>query len=185
MIEPIIVFDHVGKVYPLYHNITGGIKNILLHLPRALKQIRDSKFEALKDISFEVSKGEVLGIIGRNGSGKSTTLGLAAGVLKPSRGRVIVRGRISPLLELGGGFHSDLTGRENILLNGVLLGLTRAEVKEKLREIIEFSGLGEFIEQPIRTYSSGMLARPWMEDMLTIDPPPLLIISGTQYLETR
>ena len=175
MSDPIIIFDHVGKVYPLYHNLTGGLKNILLHLPKALKQIRDSRFEALKDISFEVSRGEVLGIIGRNGSGKSTTLGLAAGVLKPSRGRVTVRGRISPLLELGGGFHSDLTGRENILLNGVLLGLTRAEVKKKLGEIIEFSGLGEFIEQPIRTYSSGMLARLGFSVVASLDPEILLI----------
>ena len=175
MSEPIIIFDHVGKSYPLYHNITGGVKNFLFHLPKAIKQIRDSKFEALKDLSFEVCRGEVLGIIGRNGSGKSTTLGLAAGVLKPSRGLVTVRGRVSPLLELGGGFHSDLTGRENIMLNGVLLGLKRAEVKRKLNEIIEFSELGEFIEQPVRTYSSGMLARLGFSVVAALDPEILLI----------
>jgi lipopolysaccharide transport system ATP-binding protein len=172
MSEPIIIFDHVGKVYPLYHDITGGVKNLLFHLPKAIRQIRDSKFEALRDLSL---RGEVLGIIGRNGSGKSTTLGLAAGVLKPTRGRVTVKGRVSPLLELGGGFHSDLTGRENIMLNGVLLGLRRADVKRKLNEIIEFSELGDFIDQPVRTYSSGMLARLGFSVVAALDPEILLI----------
>lgn len=137
--------------------------------------MRNTRYEALLDISFEVYKGETFGIIGRNGAGKSTALGLIAGVLKPSKGRVIVNGRISPLLELGAGFHFELTGRENIMLNGVLLGLTRAEVKKKIDEIIEFSELGAFIDQPIRTYSSGMLARLGFSVVSSLDPEILLI----------
>ena len=175
MSEPVIIFDHVSKSYPLYHHITGGIKNFLFHLPKALSSIKNSKYEVLKDISFEVYKGETLGIIGRNGVGKSTTLGLIAGVLKPSKGKVTVKGRISPLLELGGGFHQELTGKENIMLNGVLLGLTRNEVKRKLDEIIEFSELGDFIYQPIRTYSSGMYARLGFSVIAHLDPEILLI----------
>jgi lipopolysaccharide transport system ATP-binding protein len=175
MREPVIIFDKVSKSYPLYHHIISGIKNFLFHLPKAVSSIKNSSFEALHNISFEVSKGETFGIIGRNGAGKSTTLGLIAGVLKPSKGRIIVRGKISPLLELGGGFHPELTGRENIMLNGVLLGLTRAEVKRKMNEIIEFSELGEFIGQPTRVYSSGMLARLGFSVVAHLDPEILLI----------
>lgn len=175
MSEPVIVFDNVSKSYPLYHHVTGGIKNFLFNLPKAVRSIRDSHFEALKEISFEVQRGEVLGIIGRNGAGKSTTLGLIAGVLKPTSGRVVVRGRISPLLELGAGFHPELTGRENIMLNGVLLGLTREVVRSRLDEIIEFSDLGDFIEHPIRVYSTGMIARLGFSVVACLDPEILLI----------
>jgi len=175
MSESIILFDNVSKSYPLYHHITGGIKNFLFHLPKAVSSMKNSRFEALRDISFEVSKGETLGIIGRNGAGKSTTLGLIAGVLKPSKGRIIVKGRISPLLELGAGFHHELTGRENVMLNGVLMGLTRTEVSRKMNEIIEFSELRDFIDQPIRVYSSGMLARLGFSVVAHLDPEILLI----------
>jgi lipopolysaccharide transport system ATP-binding protein len=175
MSEPVIIFDNVSKSYPLYHHITGGIKNFLFHPLKAVHTMKNSRFEALRDISFEVLKGESLGIIGRNGTGKSTTLGLIAGVLKPSKGMVIVKGRISPLLELGAGFHPELTGRENIMLNGVLMGLTRAEVLKKMAEIIEFSELGEFIDQPIRVYSSGMLARLGFSVVSSLGPDILLI----------
>jgi lipopolysaccharide transport system ATP-binding protein len=175
MNEPVIIFDHVSKSYPLYHHFTGGIKNFLFNLPKALSSMKHSRYEVLKDISFEVYKGETLGIIGRNGVGKSTTLGLIAGVLKPTKGKVTVKGKISPLLELGGGFHPELTGRENIMLNGVLLGLTRDEVKRRMEEIIEFSELGNFIYQPIRTYSSGMYARLGFSVIAHLDPEILLI----------
>ncbi|MBI3601152.1 MAG: ABC transporter ATP-binding protein [Nitrospinae bacterium] len=175
MREPAIIFENVSKSYPSYHHVIGGFKNFLLNMPEALSSIRRRRYEALKDISFDVYKGETLGIIGRNGAGKSTTLGLIAGVLKPSKGNVIVKGRISPLLELGAGFHPELSGRENVILNGVLMGLTRAEVMKKIDEIIEFSELGEFIEQPIRTYSSGMLARLGFSVVAHLDPDILLI----------
>jgi lipopolysaccharide transport system ATP-binding protein len=175
MSEPVIIFDNVSKDYPLYHHFTGGFKNFLFHLPKTIHSIRNSRYEALKHMSFEVYKGEVLGIIGRNGAGKSTTLGLIAGVLKPSKGRVVVKGKISPLLELGGGFHPELTGKENIMLNGVLLGLTRSEISQKMEEIIAFSELGDFVNQPIRTYSSGMLARLGFSVITHLDPEILLI----------
>lgn len=175
MREPIIIFDNVSKSYPLYHHITVGIKNFLLHLPKAVSQIKNSSFEALKDISFEIYKSETLGIIGKNGVGKSTMLGLIAGVLKPSEGKVLVKGRTSPLLELGAGFHPELTGRENIMLNGVLMGLTRAEVLKKMDEIIKFSELGDFIGQPVRVFSSGMLARLGFSVVAHLDPEILLI----------
>jgi lipopolysaccharide transport system ATP-binding protein len=175
MSELMIVFDRVSKSYPLYHHIIGGFKNFLFNLPKAVSSIKNSSFEALRNISFEVYKGETFGIIGRNGAGKSTTLGLIAGVLKPSKGKVIVKGRVSSLLELGAGFHPELTGRENIMLNGVLMGLTRAEVLKNMDVIIEFSELGEFIEQPIRVYSSGMLARLGFSVVSSLNPEILLI----------
>ena len=124
MNEPVIKFEDVSKAYPLYHHITGGIKNLFFHPTQVVNSLKHLKFQALKDISFDVKKGETFGIIGKNGAGKSTILGLIAGVLKASTGRVMVRGRISPLLELGAGFHPDLTGRENVVLKGILIGLT-------------------------------------------------------------
>ena len=175
MKDPVVIVDNLSKNYPLYHHIVGSFKDFLFHASKSLALFRKSSFEALRNISFEVSKGEALGIIGRNGAGKSTLLGLIAGVLKPTEGRVVVNARISPLLELGGGFHPDLTGRENILLNGVLLGMTRGEVKTKMARIVEFSELGDFIDQPIRTYSSGMLARLGFSIIAHLDPELLLI----------
>ena len=148
---------------------------MLFDLPQFFQSAKDRRFEALRDISFDVYRGENFGIIGRNGAGKSTTLGLIAGVLRPDSGRITVRGRISPLLTLGAGFSQDLTGRENIVLNGVLLGLTRRQVLEKLEEIVEFSELNEFIDRPIRVYSSGMLARLGFSVVAHLDPEILII----------
>ena len=175
MSQPVVTFDEVSKSYPLYHHITGGFKNFLFNLPRALKALRTTRMQALRNLSFEVNKGETLGIIGRNGAGKSTTLGLIAGVLRPSQGRISVRGRVSPLLELGAGFHHELTGRENIILNGVLLGLSRREVAKKMDQIIDFSELGQYIDQPIRTFSTGMLARLGFSVVAHLEPDILLI----------
>jgi len=175
MREPVIIFENLSKRYPLYYPVTGGIKNFLFHLPKWIRSLKNSKFEVLHDISFQIFKGEAFGIIGKNGAGKSTALGLIAGVLKPSTGKVIVKGRIAPLLELGAGFHPELTGRENIILNGVLLGLTRAEVLARMAGIIDFSELKDFIDQPIRIYSSGMLARLGFSVIASLDPEILLI----------
>ena len=159
----------------MYHHFSGGLKNLLLDFPTAFKSMRKSSFTALKYISFEVFAGETIGVIGINGAGKSTILGLLAGVLKPSSGQVIIDGRIAPLLELGAGFHPELSGRENILLNGILLGMLKREVEEKSDAIIEFSELEEFIDQPIRTYSSGMLARLGFSVAVHCDPDILLV----------
>lgn len=170
-----VEFTNVHKVYPLYHHITGGLKNLIFNLPKAIKEMKKLNYVALEDISFTINSGECVAFIGKNGSGKSTTLGLIAEVLKPNKGKVKVNGRVSPLLELGGGFHPELTGLENIKLNGVLLGLSRVQVKERLKDIIEFSELGDFINQPIRTYSSGMLARLGFSVVAHLDPEILLI----------
>ncbi len=174
MREPVISFQNVYKSYPLYGHIRG-IKNFLFDFPRSLKSMKDESFEALQDISFEVYEGENFGIIGHNGAGKSTTLGLIAGVLRPNRGIVEVRRRVSPLLSLGAGFHPELTGRENIELNGVLMGLTRREIRLKMDEIIEFSEIGDFINRPVRVYSSGMMARIGFSVVAHLDPEILLI----------
>lgn len=175
MTSPIVELNHVYKSYPHYGHLSGGIKNFIFNLPKYWKEIRSKRFEALNDVSFQIARGECVAIVGRNGSGKSTTLGMIAGVLKPNAGSVTVGGRVSPLLELGGGFHPELSGLENIRLNGVLLGLTRAQVQEKLDQIIEFSELGSFIHQPIRTYSSGMVARLGFSIVAHLDPEILLI----------
>jgi lipopolysaccharide transport system ATP-binding protein len=152
-----------------------GLKASLLHFPDTLRSFKRDRFMALDDVSFEVRRGESVGLIGANGSGKSTTLALIAGVLRPQVGAIEVQGRVRPLLELGAGFHSELTGRENILLNGVLLGLTRREVLARMEEIIAFSELESFLDQPIRTYSSGMYARLGFSVAVHLDPEILLI----------
>lgn len=172
--ETAVRFENVWKSYPSYTRLTGGIKSFLFNLPQAVRELR-SRRTVLEDVSLEIKKGETFGFIGRNGAGKSTTLGLIAGVLSPENGRVEVNGRVSPLLELGAGFHPELTGRENIMLNGVLLGLTKEEVLEHEHEIIEFSELGNFIEQPVRTYSSGMYAKLGFSVISILKPEILLV----------
>lgn len=175
MSETAIEFHKVYKSYPMYAAVKGGIKNFLFNAPKAIRAFRSGRFEALRDISFEIQRGESVGFVGNNGAGKSTILGLMAGVLKATSGHVSVSGSISPLLELGGGFHPELSGKENILLNGVLLGLNKTEVSSKMDEIIEFSELLEFIDQPIRTYSSGMLARLGFSVIAHLEPEILLV----------
>jgi lipopolysaccharide transport system ATP-binding protein len=168
-------FEHVSKSYPIYSQILSGLKASLLNAPEILQRFRRHRFMALNDVSFEVEQGESLGLIGANGSGKSTTLALMAGVLRAQAGVVEVCGRVCPLLELGAGFHSELSGRENILLNGILLGLTRREVLARMDEIIAFSELEPFLDQPMRTYSTGMVARLGFSVAAHLEPEVLLI----------
>ncbi len=166
----------VSKRYYLGSPVGDGFKHLVLHLPSQIIAMRRRKpFDALRDVSFDVHRGECLSLIGRNGAGKSTALGLIAGVLKPSTGTLETHGRICPLLELGAGFNQQLTGRENIMLNGVLLGLTRREVRERIADIIAFSELNDFIDAPLRTYSSGMTVRLGFSIAVHLDPDILLV----------
>lgn len=137
--------------------------------------LKFNEFVAVNHLSFELKKGETLGLIGRNGAGKSTTLKLISGILKPSSGRIITRGNIVPMLELGAGFDLELTGRENIYLNGAVLGYTKKFLDSKIDEIIEFSELGDFIEMPIRNYSSGMMARLAFSIASVVEPEILIV----------
>lgn len=174
--EPAIFFQDVYKEYPFYqHIITAGFKSFLFNLPKNIASLKKTRFMALNGVSFDIKKGETFGIIGKNGSGKSTILGIMAGVIREDRGRVKTCGKISSLLELGAGFHPDLSGVENIILNGILMGNTREEVVEKIDSIVEFSELGDFIYQPLRTYSSGMHVRLGFSVAVHIDPEILLI----------
>ncbi len=151
----VIKFNHVTKQFSKLSQKT--FKEFLPALFRGEKTIES--FKALDNISFEIKKGETIGIIGPNGSGKSTILKLIAGVMSPNSGTVTVHGNVSPLIELGAGFHPELTGRENIYLNGSILGLKRKEITKNLQSIIDFAELQEFIDQPVKHYSSGMYMR--------------------------
>jgi ABC-type polysaccharide/polyol phosphate transport system ATPase subunit len=139
------------------------------------RRIKHRDFWALQDVSLGIEPGESFGIIGHNGAGKSTLLRLIARVFRPTTGRVIVRGTVAPLLELGAGFNNELTGRENIFLNGALLAFSRKEMEEKFERIVEFAELGEFIDAPLRTYSSGMLGRLGFSLATEVNPNILII----------
>jgi len=138
-------------------------------------ELHEGEFWALKDVSFQVRRGEAVGIIGPNGAGKSTILKLLSGILEPTLGKVQVKGRLSALIEVGAGFHPDLTGRENIYLNGAILGMRKSETDRKLDEIIAFSGLEDFIDTPVKRYSSGMYARLGFSVAAHVDPEVLLV----------
>jgi homopolymeric O-antigen transport system ATP-binding protein len=139
------------------------------------RALAPEEFWVLNDISFDLKKGETLGIIGHNGAGKSTMLKHLSGIMEPTRGNIEVNGRLSALIEVGAGFHPDLTGRENVYLNGVILGMSRAEVKRKFDEIVEFAGLEEFIDTPVKRYSSGMFARLGFSVAAHLEPDILVI----------
>ena len=150
-----IAVEHAARKFRVYARKERTLKDLVV----ARGQLNASDVWALRDISFQVEPGSAIGLVGRNGSGKTTLLRLLSGILKPTSGTVAVGGRIGSLLELGAGFHLDLTGRENVYLNGSIHGLKRAQIREKLDEIVAFAGLEEFIDLPVRTYSSGMYMR--------------------------
>jgi ABC-type polysaccharide/polyol phosphate transport system ATPase subunit len=151
----VIEFHSVSKSY---HRHAGQML-LRNHLTQFFRRERLERFFALKRVSFTLDKGESLAVIGSNGAGKSTLLGLVAGLSKPDEGTVQVNGQVAALLELGSGFHYDLTGRENVRLNAALLGLSRKRANQAFEAIVEFSGIGEFIDEPLRTYSTGMVMR--------------------------
>jgi ABC-type polysaccharide/polyol phosphate transport system ATPase subunit len=171
--SPAIVLDQVGKCYYLHRHKVFLVKETLRRLI-GRKPDRE-EFWALKNVSLWIGEGESVAIVGRNGAGKSTLLGLLAGTVYPTLGSVRVTGRIGALLELGAGFHPDLTGRENIYLNASLLGLQKAEVDARFERIVDFSGLDEFIDVPLRTYSSGMQVRLGFSVAAHTDPRILLM----------
>ncbi|MFI3255967.1 MAG: ABC transporter ATP-binding protein [Psittacicella sp.] len=170
-----IIVEHIYKSYPLYHHINAGLKTLFTHPKNILKFFKGSRYSALEDISFKVKKGESIALVGKNGAGKSTMLALLAGVLKPNSGTISINGRVAAMLELGGGFHPELTGRENIYLNAALLGLTKKEIESKVESIIEFSELEDFIDEPIRIYSSGMLAKLGFSVITSVNPDIIII----------
>jgi len=171
MSEPVILIRNLTKTYKLYHHPMDRLREALHPLGRKYHK----PFHALHHLDFTVRPGEVVGIVGRNGAGKSTLLKILAGVLSPSQGTITVHGRVAALLELGTGFSGERTGLDNIFINGALMGYSRREMDEKLDEITDFAELGEFIHQPLRTYSSGMKARLGFSVASTVDPDILIL----------
>ncbi len=169
--QPAIVVDQVTETFRLYHERPSGLKERLYRLRRASY----TDFNALEDVSFTVQHGESVAVIGPNGSGKSTLLKLLARILPPDDGTVHTNGRIASLLELGAGFHGDLTGRENIRLNGAILGLSGAEIAERFEEIVDFAGVGHLLDTAVRTYASGLEVRLGFAVAIMVDPDILLV----------
>jgi ABC-type polysaccharide/polyol phosphate transport system ATPase subunit len=171
MTKPAISVDNISKKFRLYHEKNQFLKSAVLRGKRA----SFDEFWALEEVSFEVPQGSTFGIIGSNGSGKSTLLKCLAGILSPDIGSISVNGRVAALLELGAGFHPEMTGRENIFLNGAILGMTQKELLRKLDAIIGFAGLEEFIDTPVKNYSSGMTVRLGFAIAINVDPEILII----------
>jgi lipopolysaccharide transport system ATP-binding protein len=169
--SPALSVRSLDKVFRVSASGIASLKTMLLWWKR--REMRT--IHVLKGVSFDVMPGECVAVVGRNGAGKSTLLSLIARVYKPTSGEVIVKGRMAPLLELGAGFHPDLTGYENIYFNGIILGLTRKEMQSRIDRIIEFSELGSHVHQPTRTYSSGMLARLGFAVAVHVDADVLIV----------
>jgi ABC-type polysaccharide/polyol phosphate transport system ATPase subunit len=169
--QSIIEFQNVSKSYSIYSSPGARLKELALFNRRSFH--RD--FSALREISFEVAAGETFCVIGENGSGKSTLLQIVAGILQPSSGTAVVRGRVAALLELGSGFNPEFTGRDNVYLNSAILGLSRKEIDQRFQSIEEFAEIGDFIDQPVKTYSSGMAVRLAFAVAIHVDPHILLV----------
>ena len=175
-----ITLDNIGMKYNLGIERDNSFKQMFINILSG-KRRRDKKkkesnyFWALKDVSFHVDKGEVVGLIGSNGAGKSTLLKVVSGVMKPTKGKLTVNGQISPMIELGAGFDVDLTARENIYLNGAVLGYSKALLDEKFEEIVEFSELREFLDVPVKNFSSGMTAKLAFSIATIVDPEILIV----------
>lgn len=165
-----IEVKHVSKQFGLYSSPAGKLVDILSPFRKS-----NHKFWALKDVSFEVRRGEAFGVIGRNGSGKSTLLQVLCGVLRVTSGEVTVNGRVSALLELGAGFHPEFKGRDNVYMNGAIMGLSRKEMDARFEAIADFAEIGDFMEQPIKTYSSGMFVRLAFACAVNVAPDILIV----------
>lgn len=166
-----VEIDGLWKLFRRYHEKNQYLKSAILRGGRA----RYEDFWALKDVSLSIKHGETFGIIGRNGSGKSTLLKCLSGILTPDKGEMRIDGRIAPLLELGAGFHPDLSGRENVFLNGAILGMSQKEIQRKYDDIVEFADIGQFINTPVKNYSSGMAVRLGFAIAINVDPEILVI----------
>lgn len=181
--DTVIDVDRVSKCYRIYSRPQDRLKQAVIpRLRRALGPLAGQadhayfrEFWAMRDVSLSIRKGETIGIIGRNGAGKSTLLQMIAGTLTPTEGSVTVRGRVAALLELGAGFNPEFSGRENIFMNAALMGLSRAETEERLDRIVEFADIGDFVEQPVKTYSSGMFARLAFAVAINVSPDVLIV----------
>jgi ABC-type polysaccharide/polyol phosphate transport system ATPase subunit len=175
MSSPAISIRGLSKSYRLFgrRSQLQTLKSALLK--RELRPDPEASIRALRELTFDIARGEAFGVIGRNGSGKSTLLKIISGILKPTEGLVSVNGRVSALIELGAGFHPEISGRENIYINGIMLGLSRKEIDRRFDRIVEFSGIGEFLDQPVKTYSSGMYVRLGFAVAVHVDPEILLI----------
>ncbi|MEE4358999.1 MAG: ABC transporter ATP-binding protein, partial [Desulfococcaceae bacterium] len=169
MIAHQVIAENISKTYRLYQKPSDRLKEAVFRKPC------HQSIHSLQDISFTVAGGQSLGLIGENGAGKSTLLKILAGTLTPTSGKAEINGRVAALLELGAGFHSEFTGRQNINLNALLMGLTQHEIREKETAMIEFADIGEFIDRPIKTYSSGMVVRLAFSIATSVDPEILII----------
>ena len=174
--KPIIEVNHVWKEYQKgIDRRYKSLRDTLVGIPNRIFGAEKEKFWALEDIDFKVEAGESVGIIGRNGAGKSTLLKILSRITPPTKGEIILRGRVASLLEVGTGFHPELTGRENVFFNGSILGMKHAEIKQKFDEIVDFSGIEKFLDTPVKRYSSGMYVRLAFAVAAHLEPEILVV----------